>query len=153
MDVYTVIKEFSAPQISQHLYVGDSVGKLASRVSTLINGTEYDCSALYNWICINDCPDFLTFVGTVPDPDPSGAITEEHGMVALTAGQDFFTLAGAAWGFVPTAMVAVVVKPGALDDNLFLTLRDGTLTADGFTVDLSSDVPGAGYKLSYFVIL
>jgi len=152
MDVYTVISEFAAPKQGQRLYVGDTVGKLASRTSVLIGAVEYDCLAFWQWIGTDDSLNYLSFMGTVPDPS-GGLITEAHGMVALTPSQDYFTLSGAAFGFVPTVMVCVVVKPTDVSDNIFVILRDATLTADGFTVDFSSDIPSAGYKLSYMVIL
>jgi hypothetical protein len=152
MLVYSVIKEFCLHLLNQTVEVGDTVGKLESRVGSVVDGTEWDDQAFFDWVGSVNSLEFLQFVGTVPDPPVPGAITESHGTEALLAGQDFFTLTGAAFGFVPTALAVIVVKPSASGDNLFATLRDGTLTADGFTVDLQSNVPGAGYKLSYFVI-
>lgn len=151
MDVYTVIKAFDLNIINQEVAIGDTVGKFGGSINTLVNATQFPNKAFWQWIGSPDSLTYLTFVGVVPDPS-SGGINEAHGMVALTPGQDFFTLAGAGWSFVPTAMVCIVVKPTAGDDNFFATLRDGTLTADGFTVDFQSAIPGAGYFLSYFVI-
>lgn len=152
MDVYGVTKAFDLPLINTEVAIGDTVGKFSMSVNTLVNITQFPNKAFYNWIGSGDSLNYLTFLGTVPDPS-SGGISEAHGVVALVNGQDYFTLSGMGWSFVPTAMVCVVVKPGASDDNFFATLRDGTLSADGFTVDFQSPISGAGYYLSYFVIL
>ena len=73
------------------------------------------------------------------------------GTATLTASADFYTVASA-FGFSPTAMVCIVAKPGSTDSNIFATLRDGTLTASGFTVDFSTAIPASGYKLGYIVL-
>lgn len=153
MDVYTVSKAFDLNIINQEVAIGDTVSKFGGSVNTLVNATQFPNKAFWQWIGSQDSLTYLTFLGVVPDPTPGTGITEAHGLVALNDGDDFFTLTGAGWSFVPTAMVCIVVKPSAADDNFFATLRDVTLTADGFTVDFQSAISNTGYYLSYFVIL
>ena len=152
MDVYTVIKAFDLNIVNQELSIGNTVGRFSLSINTLVNATQFPNKAFWQWIGSQDSLNYLSFMGTVPDPS-SGGVNEAHGMVALNNGDDFFTLTGAGWSFVPTAMVCIVVKPSAGDDNFFATLRDGTLTADGFTVDFQSAISNTGYYLGYFVIL
>lgn len=149
MDVYSVTQGFSAPQLGVHLDIGDSVSKLASKVEVLVNAAPYICRAFYDWVGSDDSLNYLSFVGTIPDP--SSITSAAAGTVGLTASQDYFQLTGAAFGFIPTSVVVTVVKPGAMDSNIFATVRDGTLSADGFTVDFSATIPGAGYELNYVV--
>lgn len=151
MDVYTVTHAFDITMLNMEMSIGDTVGRFSMSVNTLANTTQFPDKAFYGWIGSPDSLNYLSFVGVVPDPS-SGGINEAHGIVALPAA-DSFTLAGAGWMFIPSAIACMVIKPGAPDSNMFATLRDGTLTADGFTVDFQAPIPGAGYKLSYFVIL
>ena len=147
MDVYSVIKEFSAPQLGVHVGLTDTVSKLSGRVAAKVNASEYECKAFYDWIGSADSLNYLLYTGTVPDGD----WTVGGGSYGLTAGQDYYQVTGAGFGWVPTAVVCTVGKPGASDSNIFATVRDGSLTVDGFDVDFSADIPGAGYIL-YFVV-
>jgi hypothetical protein len=149
MDVYTVIQAFDLPLLGMEVTVGSSVSKLAGEIDSFVNTTEWDNKAFYQWIGSPDSLNYLNFTGTVPDP--SSITNAAAGVVALTVGQDYYTLTGAAFGFIPTTVVVTVAKPGAPGSNIFATLRDGTLSADGFTVDFSTDIPGAGYELNYVV--
>lgn len=71
--------------------------------------------------------------------------------IDLTSGLDYYTVV-TNFGFVPTAMVCLVGKP-VNEENVFATLRDGTLLQTGFTVDFSTTIPNVGYKLGYIVLL
>ena len=150
MDSYIVTSEFSAPQLGVRLLVGDTVGKIASRVDTLIGVVEYPCKAFYDWIGTADSLNYLSFVGVLPDPAGPGGGNVKGGVVAITSGASVVTVAGAAFGFVPSGIAVVVLKPVA-GSNLFATVRLASITADGFTADLSSPAPGAGYSLGYVV--
>lgn len=74
MQVYTVISEFNLTPCNITLEVGDTVGKLSGSVLVVINGTEYDNKALYNWIGSVNSADQLSFVGVVPDPPVGGSV-------------------------------------------------------------------------------
>ncbi len=148
MKVYVVVEEFSAPQLGIRLYVGNTIGKIESRVASLIDGVEYTCKAFYDWIGVDI--NYLSFVGVLPDPIGPGGGNVKGGIVAITSGASVVTVAGAAFGFVPSGIAVVVLKPVA-GSNLFATVRLASITADGFTADLSSPAPGAGYSLGYVV--
>lgn len=148
MNVYSTVKEFSAPQLGVHLNVLDTVGKISVRTSVLIGGIEYGSDAFYGWVGTTDSLNYLSFVGTVPDPvSPAGALVV-GGVFGVTSGSSVVTVTGAAFGFVPTSVVVVVSKPVG-GSNLFATVRLATITADGFVADLSAPAPTAGYVLSY----
>lgn len=150
MDVYSVIKEFSAPQQGEHLNVLDTVGKIASRTSILIGPTEYACKAFWQWIGTPDSLNYLLYIGTVPDPS-SGGGGGIGGTFLIPSGADEVTVVGAAFGFVPSSVVCIVWKPSLPGSNIFATVRQATITADGFVADLSGPTPGVGYLLSYVV--
>lgn len=82
----------------------------------------------------------------LPVPDYVG------GVGTLTAGVDYFIVTGLGLGSTPAGVMVSVSKPLSTDANIFATLRLDSLTADGFTVDLSAAPPGAGYKLNYLVM-
>lgn len=148
MDVYTVDRSFSLPILNKSLAIGTFISKYSGSVNTLVNAVEYPDKALWGWIGSTDSLNYLSLSGSLPDP--SGPITEVHGSVSLTAGQNFYTLVSD-FSFLPTIMVGVVVTPIA-GQNIMLTLRSGTLSATGFTVDFTAQIPGPGYSLSYIVI-
>jgi len=151
MDVYNVTGAFDLPLLGVEVTVGSTVSKFASKIDTFVNAIEWADKSFYQWIGSQDSLNYLSFVGTVPDP--SSITSAAAGSVGLTAGQDYYTLTGMAFGFVPTSVVVTVAKPNPNASNIFATVRDGTLTADGFTVDFSTAIPGAGYRLEYVVFL
>ena len=150
MDVYIVTKEFSAPQLGVRLYVADTVGKVASRVDSLIGSIEYPDQAFYNWIATLDSLNYLAFIGTLPDPS-SGGGGVVSGSELITISSSVVTVTGKAWGYVPTGIIAAVLKPtgGA---NMFATVRSTTISADGFVADISAPAPASGYVLVYIVM-
>jgi hypothetical protein len=151
MTVYLVTHAFSAPQLGVALPVFGTIGKIASRVSCLIGGVEYTSRAFYDWVGSTDSLTRLLSTGVLPDPALPGVPNMKSGSQAITSGESDVTVAGAAWGFVPTGIAAVIVKPAG-GDNLFATVRSATITADGFTADLSAPASGAGYIL-YFIVM
>ena len=151
MTVYLVTHAFSAPQLGVALPVFGTIGKIASRVSSLIGGVEYTSRAFYDWLGSADSLTRLLFAGVLPDPALPGVPNMKSGSQAITSGDSFVTVTGAAWGFIPSGVAAVVTKPAG-GDNLFATVRNATITADGFTADLSAPAAGAGYIL-YFIVM
>ena len=148
MDIYVVTKEFAAPQLGVRLCVLDTIGKFSSKIVCLIGGTEYDNSAFYEWVGLDNSLNYLSFSGTIPDPVSSVVVS---GAFPITSGNDFVTVTGAAFGFVPTSVVVVVGKPSGGSDNIFATPREGSATTDGFTADLSAPASSSGYVLNYIV--
>lgn len=147
MNVYTCTREFAAPEIGKRVMVGDTVGKIGIRVSCLFVGIEYTDKAFYNWIGTDDSLNYISFTGVLPDPvAPTGALVV-GGVFPIPVGQNYVVVTGAAFGFVPSAVVATVSKPNG-GDNLFVAIRVATITADGFTADIQSPA-GVGYVISY----
>ncbi len=82
----------------------------------------------------------------------SGFVQKIRGTRALASGADSAAVTGLALASVPAQVLVTVRKlTGGL--NLFATVRDDSLTTDGFTIDLSSATDAASYKLDYLVIL
>ena len=152
MTVYLVTHAFSAPQLGVALPVFGTIGKIAGRVSSLIGGVEYTSRAFYDWLGSADSLNYLLSTGVLPDPGLPGVPNMKSGSQAITSGDSFVTVTGQAWGFIPTGVAVVVVKPTAGSDNLFATVRSATITADGFTADLQAPASGAGYIL-YFIVM
>jgi hypothetical protein len=56
-----------------------------------------------------------------------------------------------AFGFVPDTVIVSVTKPDSGGINVFATVRQDTVTATGFIVDLSATTISTGYVLNYLV--
>lgn len=148
MDNYLVSKAFDVPRLGIEVPAGTIISKYSTKVDTLLGTVEWPDEAFYQWIGSPGSLGYMAFTGTIPDPSSIVAIS---GSIALTIGQDYYDLTGAGFWFSPQVAVITLVKPTPTSSNLFVVLRDGTLTSDGFTVDFSSSVPTTGYKLNYVV--
>jgi hypothetical protein len=147
MDIYTATAEFSLPVEGKLVTVGMVVARFSGRIATLVGGLEYANAALHSWVGSANSLLYLVFGGTIPDP--TGDLVKA-GSVPVAPGSDFATVAGAAFGFIPSSVVVTVIKPSAPGNNLFATVRANSITADGFVADLSAPA-GAGYVLAYVV--
>ena len=148
MDNYIVTKAFVVPRLGVEASIGTIISKFASKVDSMLGAVEWSDEAFYQWIGSDGSLEVMTFTGTIPDPSSIVAIS---GSINLTIGQDYYNLTGAGFWFSPQIAVITLVKPTPTSSNLFVVLRDGTLTVDGFTVDFSSSIPSTGYKLNYVV--
>ena len=148
MDIYTAIEDVSVPSLCLSLHVGDVVGRLSGSVGCIVNGVTYSSTAFYNWIGATDSLHYFDFSGVLPDPSTGSSVPS--GIVPIISGSDFVVVSAAGWGFIPSGIAVVVLKPNG-GDNLFATVRETTITADGFTADLSAPASGSGYSLSYLV--
>ena len=75
-----------------------------------------------------------------------------RGTQAIAAGVDSVTLTGLGLPSVP-AQVLVTVRKATGGLNLFAVVRDSSISAGGFTVDLSGVTDASTYKLDYLVVL
>ncbi|MCE0484361.1 MAG: hypothetical protein LV479_09010 [Methylacidiphilales bacterium] len=82
---------------------------------------------------------------------PVGYVQKFRGTKAIGAGADSVAVTGLGLPSVP-AQVLVTVRKVTGGLNLFATVRDDSITTDGFTVDLSAATNAATYKLDYLVI-
>jgi hypothetical protein len=71
----------------------------------------------------------------------------DTGSVAILAGESSVTVSGKAWPSIPISVVASVTR-GTGAFNLYATVDNSSITADGFTATLSAEAD-AGYFLSY----
>lgn len=148
MDNYITTKAFDVPRLGIEASIGTIISKFGTKVDTMLGAVEWPDEAFYQWIGSAGSLGYMTFTGTNPDPSSIIAIA---GSINLTIGQDYYDLTGAGFWFSPQIAVITIVKPTPTSANLFVVLRDGTLTTDGFTVDFSSPIPSTGYKLNYVV--
>lgn len=148
MKNYIVAEAFDIPMLNLEVPAGTIVSKYETRIDTLIGTLEWADQAFWNWIGSTGSAGNLTYTGTIPDPSSVVAIA---GSIGLTIGQDYYDFTGAGFWFTPQVGVITLVKPTPTSSNLFVVLRDGTLTSDGFVVDFSSSIPTTGYKLNYVV--
>ena len=82
----------------------------------------------------------------------SGYVQKVRGTQAIAAGASAVTVTGLGLATAPGQVLVTVRKlTGGL--NLFATVRDDSVTAGGFTVDLSAATDGATYKLDYLVVI
>ena len=84
-------------------------------------------------------------IGQIPAPT-----SFMGGTVPMTSGVPTVTVVQA-FGFIPVTVTVSVTKPDTNGVNIFATVNSNTITATGFTVDLSGTPPTAGYILNYFV--
>lgn len=157
MKVYIATAGFSLPILSKRVSIGEAVGKLDDRIGTLIgtigdlvNAPEYSNLALYQWVGSDDSLNYLSLFADVDDPTAGSLVF--GGSKSIESGDDEVVVTGAGWGFVPSSIVATVVKPTDGDDTIFATIREDTVTADGFSADLSGNTDKAGYKLYYLAV-
>jgi hypothetical protein len=81
-----------------------------------------------------------------------GYVQKFRGTQAIASGVDTVTVSGLGLAAAPGQVLVTVRKlTGGL--NLFATVRDDSITAGGFTVDLSAATDGATYKLDYLVVV
>jgi hypothetical protein len=81
-----------------------------------------------------------------------GYVQKFHGTQAISSGVDSVTVTGLGLPSVP-AQVLVTIRKATGGLNLFATVRDGSITTGGFTVDLSAATDATTYKLDYLVIV
>ncbi len=79
-------------------------------------------------------------------------VTEEEDMpsrsFSIPSGVDTFPVTGQAWPSIPVRVLPHVRIP-ADGDNIEAHVVDGTITADGFTIQLTGVTPAVGYYLDY----
>jgi hypothetical protein len=81
-----------------------------------------------------------------------GYVQKISGTQAIASGVDNVTVSGLGLAAAPGQVLVTVRKlTGGL--NLFATVRDDSVTAGGFTVDLSAATDAATYKLDYLVVV
>jgi hypothetical protein len=73
------------------------------------------------------------------------------GVVSIADGADSVIVSGLSLSATPSVVMLTVHKPGASDQNLWASVRDGTISTAGFTADLSAVTDKSGYKLSYLL--
>jgi hypothetical protein len=81
-----------------------------------------------------------------------GYVQKFRGTQAITSGADSVTVTGLALATVP-AQVLVTVRKHTGGQNLFATVRDDSITTDGFVADLSAATDASTYKLDFLAIL
>ena len=81
-----------------------------------------------------------------------GYVQRIRGTQAIASGVDNVTVSGLGLASAPGQVLVTMRKlTGGL--NLFATVRDDSVTAGGFTVDLSAATDAATYKLDYLVVV
>ena len=81
-----------------------------------------------------------------------GYVQKFRGTQAIAVGVNAVTVTGLGLAAAPGQVLVTVRKvSGGL--NLFATVRDDSITTDGFTVDLSAATDGATYKLDYLAVI
>jgi hypothetical protein len=71
----------------------------------------------------------------------------DSGTQSIVVGATDVTISGKTWSSVPTSVILSVAKQSG-SFNLYATVREDTITTDGFTVDLSAEAD-SGYSLSW----
>lgn len=74
MQVYTVTKEFCMHPLNELILVGQTIGKLDGSVLTVVDGSQYDNDAFYDWVGSTNSLDYLSYAGVVPDPPVGGGV-------------------------------------------------------------------------------
>ena len=82
----------------------------------------------------------------------ANCVLKLRGSHAIPAGADSVAIAGAAFGAAP-AQVLVTTRKASGGLNLFATVRGDSISADGFTVDLSAATDTGAYVLDWLVVL
>ena len=83
-----------------------------------------------------------------PVPEPDLTMTRRANIAIDSGATSVAVVFASALSGVPFVQCTVLM-PTAGGDAIFATVREDTISATGFTADLSGPTPGAGYKLSY----
>jgi len=81
--------------------------------------------------------------GTIPVP-----AWMENGTQAISANDTEVIVTGKAWMSIPASVMVTISKPVGTS-NLYATVREETITTNGFTADLSGSAEADGYILTY----
>jgi hypothetical protein len=81
-----------------------------------------------------------------------GFVQKYRGTQAIASGADSVSVSGLGLAAAP-AQVLVSMRKAAGGQNLFATVRGDSISADGFSVDLSGVTDAGTYLLDYLVIL
>jgi hypothetical protein len=81
-----------------------------------------------------------------------GYVQKNRGTQAIASGVDTVTISALGLAAIP-AQVLVTVRKATGGLNLFATVRGDSITADGFTADLSAATDAASYQLDYLAII
>lgn len=149
MNVYTAIQDFSLPTLCSAVHIGDTVGKILSRTTTVVDGVENTNLAFFQWVGSLASAPYLVYTGVVPDPPVPGSASGVGGFKTIDDGADVVVVE-VEFGFTPSSIVVTVVKPNGSDSNIFGTIRQDSISPSGFTVDFSSPITGVGYSLAYY---
>jgi hypothetical protein len=81
-----------------------------------------------------------------------GYVQKIRGTQAIASGADSVTVSGLGLASVP-AQVLVTVRKATGGLNLFATVRGDSITAGGFTADLSGVTDATTYQLDYLAVV
>ena len=82
----------------------------------------------------------------------TGYVQKVRGTQAIASGADSVTVTGLGLASAPGQVLVTVRKQtGGL--NLFAAVRGDSITANGFTADLSAATDGATYQLDYLAVV
>lgn len=73
MQVYICTKEFDLTTLNVTVTVGQTVSKWDGQILSLVDTVEWPNKAFYDWIGEADSLNYISFVGSIPDPSPSGS--------------------------------------------------------------------------------
>jgi hypothetical protein len=90
-------------------------------------------------------------IGIAPSTTPDVPVNSTDGEFAIPNAVDAVTVTGLNLSAVPRRVFPVVRKPVG-GENLFPTIVQGSITTDGFTVDLGGATDSDQYKLEYLLI-
>jgi hypothetical protein len=82
----------------------------------------------------------------------ANCVLKLRGSQAIASGADSVAVTGAGFASTP-AQVLVTVRKAAGGLNLFATVRGDSISAAGFTADLSAATDSASYTLDWLVVL
>lgn len=95
------------------------------------------------------CKNLIDDLGIVPPP----ITTSAHGTEAIGSGVDYFEVSGLAMSSIISQIFVTVRKPDSAASNVFATVREDSISNDGFIVDLSATIPASGYSLDYLALI
>ena len=101
------------------------------------------------------CYNIVDDDGSVPPGLDSQYVS--FGTVTITSGLDYVTVTGLGLASAPAQIICTVRKPNDSsvgdDFNIFATVRNDSISTDGFIADLSAQVDLSSYKLDYMIKL
>jgi hypothetical protein len=135
-------------QADLYLFCGDDAEQIVVYEDAVINNVARSSRGVSVTLQFNLSAGLPQTDTPAPDVTEPDADMIKRGTPAITSGEDSIDVTFTT-PFATTPVVVVAIQSPDGGDVIAARVRDGSVTTDGFTADLSAPAPASGYKLPY----